>query len=192
MLELMLYPSKILSQRAEEVPAEELTGDALTKLQELIVDMRDTMLHYGGMGLAANQVGVLKRIVVLQLPSDATLLALINPVITACSMELRTDPEGCLSFPGVMVPMERSARITVTFVDETGTLQEALHFEGLAAVAIQHEVDHLDGKTMVSDLSPLKRRFALKKLQKLKKRFSLTNSIPAPVAPPTAPAADAA
>lgn len=172
MLELKLYPDKILSERAVEYTDEELTGASLAEVEKLAIDMRETMLAFGGMGLAGNQVGVAKRIIVLAIPGADDLAVLINPVITDRSEETDSFQEGCLSFPGALVSVERPVRITVQFRDVSGAHQERT-LDGLAAVGVQHELDHLDGVLMINRVSPLKRRFALKKLAKLKKRLAL-------------------
>jgi peptide deformylase len=137
-------------------------------LRELAADMRETMKAYHGVGLAANQIGVLQRILVVDVPLDDDTRAqhvLVNPVIFQRSGS-ETGEEGCLSIPGIYEDVPRSARLKVRALDEHGQAFE-LEAEGYLARAIQHEVDHLDGVLFIDRLSPLKRQFLRRSLEAL-------------------------
>ena len=167
-LEIVEVPDPILYERAREV--EELTDD----LRQLISDLADTRYAAPGVGLAAPQVGVGLRIIVADLDTEQEevpgsdeevqdrreLYALVNPEIVeregACTFE-----EGCLSVPDYTVEIERTNRIVVQGLDHDGEPIE-LEAIGFPAVVLQHEIDHLDGKTLVDRMSPLKRRLYLK------------------------------
>ena len=138
------------------------------EVRKLIADMAETMYEAPGIGLAATQVDVHKRIVVIDVSEDKSgLMALINPVILERDGE-QVHEEGCLSVPGIYEKVTRAERVKVRALNEKG---EPFEFEadGLLAVCVQHEIDHLDGKLFIDYLSPLKRDRALKKLEKLRK-----------------------
>jgi peptide deformylase len=129
-------------------------------VRALIADMRETMKAYTGVGLAANQVGVLQRVLVVDVPLDderRAAMALVNPVIVARSGS-ETGEEGCLSIPGIFEDVTRALQIKVRGLDERGQ-PLAFDAEGYLARALQHEVDHLDGVLFVDRLSLLKRQF---------------------------------
>ena len=124
-------------------------------IRRLIDDMAETMYEAPGIGLAATQVDVHRRVVVIDVSEERTeLLALVNPVIVARSGE-QVCEEGCLSVPGVYDKVSRAERVTVEALDRQGK-PFSLDAEGLLAVCIQHEIDHLDGKVFVEYLSLLK------------------------------------
>ena len=156
------YPHPVLKQRCAEVT----TFDA--ELGRLLDDMRDTMADAEGLGLAANQVAVSKRIFTMLVPApdadevDETteVLELVNPRIMAKRGEIRFE-EGCLSFPGLSESVLRAAEVEVVFQDRSGA-EHRRALSGVAAVCVQHELDHLDGVTFLDLLSPLKRRLALR------------------------------
>jgi len=157
-----IYGDPVLRQKAVEV----VGFDEV--LQRLAADLRDTMRAYRGVGLAANQVGVLQRIAVVEVPVDDETQAqwtLVNPIIVARSGS-EVGEEGCLSIPGIYEDVARSFGITVRALDETGAPFE-LEAEGYAARAIQHEIDHLDGVLFIDRLSPLKRQFLRRPLEAL-------------------------
>lgn len=134
-------------------------------LRALIDDMFETMYAAPGIGLAATQVNVHKRLLVLDVSSDKSEpLVLINPEILEKDGVIASD-EGCLSVPGYYEEVERAEHIRVRFLDRQGVAQE-MEAEGLLAVCIQHEIDHLDGKLFVDYLSEAKRQRIRKKLQK--------------------------
>ncbi len=150
--------SRALRMRARKV--EEITPD----IRRLVDDLFDTMRSAGGVGLAANQVGMLARVLVVEVPrSDRKIAyALINPKIVESSPETETEVEGCLSVPGLEEPVTRPARVEVQALTPEGD-SISLKAEGLLARALQHEVDHLDGVLFFDRMSPLKRSLALKR-----------------------------
>ena len=140
-------------------------------LRALISDMFETMYAAPGIGLAATQVNVHKRLLVLDVSTDnSEPLALINPEILEKDGVIASD-EGCLSVPGYYEEVERAEHIRVRFLDRQGVAQE-MEAEGLLAVCIQHEIDHLDGKLFVDYLSEAKRQRIRKKLQKERRHQS--------------------
>lgn len=151
---ILSYPDKRLRVPGKDV---EVFDD---DLRALIDDMAETMYAAPGVGLAAPQIGVSKRLFIVDVataddePSD--LRVFINPEIVALEGET-TFNEGCLSFPGATEEIDRAARVTVRALDQEGNPFE-LDADGLLAIAIQHENDHLDGKLMIDHLSILRRR----------------------------------
>jgi peptide deformylase len=134
-------------------------------VRRLIADMAETMYEAPGIGLAATQVDVHKRIVVIDVSEDKSrLLALINPRLENCQGQQEGE-EGCLSVPGIYEKVERAERVTVHYQDADGA-QRTLVAEGLLAVCIQHEIDHLNGKVFVDHLSQLKQTRIRNKLAK--------------------------
>lgn len=128
------------------------------KLKKFLKEMAETMLEKDGVGLAAPQVGVNERIVVLNFRIDKKkwqTIALVNPEILDASVATICEEEGCLSLPGILGEVERYATATVKFADETGA-QRILELEGLNARAIQHEIDHLDGILFVDRAKKIK------------------------------------
>ena len=139
-------------------------------VRQLVADMFETMYAAPGIGLAATQVNVHKRLLVADVSeTHDEPLCLINPVITASSGTEQMD-EGCLSVPGVFETVERAEYIEVSGLDENGA-PVSLEVDGLLAVCIQHEIDHLDGKLFVDYLSQLKRSRIRKKLSKPHKQI---------------------
>jgi peptide deformylase len=140
-------------------------------IAKLMDDMLDTMYLAPGVGLAAPQVGVTKRVLVVDVaPKDAPRdpIRMANPEIVWQSEELAVYEEGCLSLPEQYADVERPARIRVRYLDEKSEMQER-EADGLLATCIQHEMDHLDGIIFVDHLSALKRKMILRKLAKQKK-----------------------
>ena len=159
LLPILRYPDPRLHTRA--APVREV-NDAIRKL---IADMAETMYEAPGIGLAATQVDVHKRVVVIDVSEDKSgLLALINPEIIARSGE-QVCEEGCLSVPGIYDKVSRSEKVTVRALNQKGESFD-LDAEGLLAVCIQHEIDHLDGKVFVEYLSQLKQTRIKGKLAK--------------------------
>ncbi len=145
-MELLHHPSPVLKGRAREVDP-----GADTALRDLVRAMAETMYDENGVGLAAPQVGVDKRVIVFDV--DDRLAALCNPVITDFSVETEVDDEGCLSVPGITVPVERSLRV----VCDGHTLEGrdiTIEAEGLLARVLQHEIDHLDGVLILDRCPP--------------------------------------
>lgn len=152
----------VLRQKA--VPVAEISDD----VRRLIEDMFDTMYAEEGVGLAAPQVGVGQRVIVID-PHEADVapFALVNPEITASSPELERGEEGCLSIPGLREVVERSAWVRVEGINRDGE-RVVMEAEGLLARILQHEVDHLDGVLFVDRVSPIKRKLLLNKWQKVR------------------------
>jgi peptide deformylase len=149
-----LYGDPVLRQKALPVAGVDDT------VRELIADMRETMHAYHGVGLAGNQVGVLQRVLVVDVPVDEETrvrLALVNPVIDR-KLGSEDGEEGCLSIPGLFEQVRRARSVRVRALDEHGRPLE-FTAEGYLARALQHEVDHLDGILFVDRLSLLKRQF---------------------------------
>ncbi len=167
-LKILEFPDPRLRTKASSV---EVVDD---DLRALIADMFETMYAAPGIGLAATQVDVHRRLLVLDVsPDNDAPLALINPVILEKDGAVVTD-EGCLSVPGFYEEVERAEHIKVRFLDRDGVEVE-LESEGLQAVCIQHEIDHLDGKLFVDYISEAKRQRIRKKL--LKERRQLTADV---------------
>ena len=139
--------------------------------RQLMDDMLETMYDAPGIGLAAPQVGVLKRVIVLDIDREDTKtgpLFMANPEIVEASDEDATYEEGCLSVPEHYSDVVRPARVTVRYLDRDGQKQE-LACEGLLATCVQHEIDHLDGILFIDHISALKRNMILRKLLKARK-----------------------
>ncbi len=140
---IVLYGDPVLKREA--VPVKNIDEN----IQKLIKDLKDTIKVEGGIGLASNQIGVLKRVIVLNEvisegdKKESIIFPLINPEIIRKSGEQRGD-EGCLSFPGLYLPITRAEKVIVTYMDENGKSVER-EFTDLLARAIQHELDHLNG-----------------------------------------------
>jgi peptide deformylase len=161
-LPIITLPDPLLRQVSEAV---ERVDDALRKLAD---DMLETMYAAPGLGLAAVQVGKPIRLVVLDTAKDEEppqALVLVNPEIVRLGSEMREHEEGCLSIPDVRVDIERPASVVVRFIDREGKSQE-LAAEGLLATAVQHEIDHLNGKLIIDFLSRLKRDIIVRKFKK--------------------------
>ncbi len=157
-----IFGDPVLREKAHEI---ERVDDAL---RALIEDMRATMKAYNGVGLAANQVGVPQRLLVVDVPGEEgerLSHALVNPVVKR-RVGTQSAEEGCLSIPGIWEEVTRSERIVVQALDEHGRGIE-LDAEGYLARAIQHEIDHLDGVLFVDRLSGLKRQFLRRSLDAL-------------------------
>lgn len=140
------YGDEILKKKSKEV---EVIDE---KLQTLIDDMIDTMHKYNGVGLAAVQVGILKRLLVIDLYDDNGPIAMINPVIIKEKGEQEVE-EGCLSFPNQFAKIVRPAEVTVEFTDRSGK-KVKLNAKELLAQAICHEIDHLDGELFIDKIIP--------------------------------------
>lgn len=143
-----------------------------TSLKALAEDMLETMYHAPGIGLAAPQIGVLSRMLVMDCEKEdgATPkpMVLINPQIVWSSEEKNVYEEGCLSIPEIYNDIERPSEVEVTWTNLDGEGQSA-RFDGLWATCVQHEIDHLDGKLFIDYLKPLKRQMITRKMQKLKR-----------------------
>lgn len=160
-LNILEFPDKRLRTVAKEVEAVD------ERIQTLVKDMFDTMYDAQGIGLAASQVDVHERVIVMDLSEDSSEpLVFINPKITPLTEELFGYQEGCLSVPGFYEEVTRPARVKIEALNEQGEAFE-LDAEGLLAVCIQHECDHLAGKLFVDYLSNLKRDRIQRKLEKI-------------------------
>jgi len=151
------YPDPVLRMQAK--PVETFDDD----LRRLVERMSALMVDARGVGLAATQVGILQRLFVFS-PEEDEVKVVVNPTITRRSDEVEMDDEGCLSLQGVLVPVERSLEVRVEGKDERGK-DVAYDVEGFAARAVQHEVDHLEGKLMIDRTTPEARREALATLR---------------------------
>lgn len=161
-LDILEFPDERLRTRAK--PVEEVTDE----IRQLVDDMFETMYAAPGIGLAATQVNVHQRVVVIDISREKDQpLCLINPVIVAKD-GIEQHEEGCLSVPGIYETVERADHIKVEALNRDGE-KFVLETGDLLAVCIQHELDHLEGKLFVDYLSPLKRNRIKKKLEKQKK-----------------------
>ena len=159
---ILTLPDPMLRQQS--APVERVDEE----LRQLAADMLETMYAAPGVGLAAVQVGVPRRLIVLDTAKDGDPpcpLVLVNPEIVSLGTELRQHEEGCLSIPDVRIDIERPGSLKVRFTDLDGKRQE-LEAEGLLATAIQHEIDHLNGKLIIDFLSRLKRDIIVRKFKK--------------------------
>lgn len=166
-LPIVIAPDPRLKTKSE--PVEKIDDD----VREFVGHLFDTMYAERGIGLAAVQVGVLKRILVADVtwrdeegPGEQHVL--INPEIMEDTGDVQVYKEGCLSFPDQFAEVERPKGVRVRYLDLSGKQQEQT-FDGLLAICIQHEIDHLNGITFVDHISSLKRDMILRKLTKLKK-----------------------
>ena len=165
LLDILEFPDARLRTKAKAVQ------DVDGRIAQLADDMLETMYAAPGIGLAASQVNVHKRLIVIDVSEDkSSPLVLINPEIVAREGEIETN-EGCLSIPGFYEPVDRFLAITVEAVDREGN-PFSIDAEELLAVCIQHEMDHLEGKLFVDYLSSTKRQMIRKTLLKLQKQGS--------------------
>jgi peptide deformylase len=159
LLDILIYPDPRLHAKALQVE------QVNSRIQKLIEDMAETMYEAPGIGLAAPQVNVFERIIVIDISdSSDSLLTMVNPEIINKTGNTEQE-EGCLSVPGIYAQVSRDEKIRVRALDKTGK-QFELDAEGLLAVCIQHEIDHLDGKVFVDYLSRLKQDRIKKKMLK--------------------------
>ncbi len=161
-LPIIILPAPLL--RAKSAPIERVDDD----VRRLAADMLETMYAAPGIGLAAIQVGVPRRLLVLDVSEkedEQNPLVMINPEIVKLGDELVPYEEGCLSIPDVRVEIERPSSLTVRFIDREGR-QQQLDADGLLATAVQHEMDHLDGRLIIDFLSRLKRDMIVRRFKK--------------------------
>ncbi|KKJ77878.1 peptide deformylase [Kiloniella litopenaei] len=162
-LDIVIAPDPVLKTVCE--PVKEVNDE----IRELLKNMLETMYKAPGIGLAACQVGVTKRVIVVDVSDDKEEnqpYCMVNPEITWESDEYSVYQEGCLSLPEQYADVERPAAIKLRYLDETGK-QIELEADGLLATCIQHEIDHLDGVLFVDHISKLKRGMIMKKLKKV-------------------------
>ncbi len=163
-LDILHFPDKRLRTKAQKI------SNIDDNLRTIISDMFETMYDAPGIGLAATQVNVHQRLMVIDVSEENDQpLCFINPIITH-KEGIELMQEGCLSVPGFYEDIERAEAITVKALDKQGEEFE-LTTDGLLAVCIQHEIDHLDGKLFVDYLSPLKRNRIRKKLERMEKEL---------------------
>ena len=166
-LEILVAPDVRLKTRADEVV--EVNDNIRTKLS----DMVETMYEFNGVGLAATQVGIMQRLIVMDCANTeegetSRLVKFVNPEIIEMSDETNDIQEGCLSVPGFYETLNRPDRCKVKYLDENG-VEQISEYEGLESVCIQHEIEHLNGDLFIDSMSKLRRDRITKKLQKLKK-----------------------
>lgn len=165
MLEIITAPSPIFRQKAQNV---EVFDSAL---EELAADMLETMYENRGLGIAANMVGRLESIIVVDIQADGTRnpLIAVNPEIAETADEMSSNEEASLSFPGISAEITRPSAIKLCYQDVKGEAH-TLKAEGWLAIVIQHEMDYLQGKTYLDHLSKVKKDRLLKKMQKYLKQ----------------------
>lgn len=163
---ILIHPDPRLKKTC--VPVADLSD----KLRILADDMLETMYAAPGIGLAAPQIGIMQRLIVLDCEkeegSSGKPLVMFNPEILASSEETNVYEEGCLSIPEQFAEVTRPKVVDVRWVDRDGNEQSET-FDGLWATCVQHEIDHLDGKLFIDYLKPLKRQMITRKMQKLKR-----------------------
>ncbi|MBK7861093.1 MAG: peptide deformylase [Archangiaceae bacterium] len=161
--EILVWPHPTLKKKAEKVA---VVDDSI---RALIKDMFDSMYEADGVGLAAPQIGALKRVIVLDTrprQPESKPIAMVNPEIIMLEGKT-TYTEGCLSVPGEAEDVDRAAFATVKYLDEQGA-EQVLRCDALLAIAVQHETDHLDGTMFVDHISVLKRELIRKRMKRLK------------------------
>ncbi len=163
--EIITVPNEILKKISDPI---EKVG---VNEKKLIDNLFDTMYNSNGIGLAAVQVGILKRVLVVDVSNKDEKnqpIVLINPVIKNLSGEKSIYEEGCLSIPETFIEIERPKTCEVEYINEKGE-KKNLKCDGLLSTCIQHEINHLDGKLIIDHLSKLKKDFIIKKISKIKK-----------------------
>ncbi|MEM9756880.1 MAG: peptide deformylase [Pseudomonadota bacterium] len=163
---ILIHPDPRLQKPAAPI------DDVSDELRKLADDMLETMYAAPGIGLAAPQVGVSSRVIVLDCVKEEGAaprpMQMFNPEIVASSDDKAVYEEGCLSIPDIYADVERPTEATVRWIDSYGKAQQQT-FDGLWATCVQHEIDHLDGKLFIDYLGPVKRRLITRKMVKLKK-----------------------
>ncbi|PVA06357.1 peptide deformylase [Thalassorhabdomicrobium marinisediminis] len=166
---ILIHPDPRLKAKAD--PVAEFDRD----LAALADDMLETMYDAPGIGLAAPQLGILKRVLVMDCVKEENAtpepMVLINPTVIEASEDLNVYEEGCLSIPEQYAEVERPAVVKVEWTDLAGK-QVQQEFDGLWATCVQHEIDHLNGKLFIDYLKPLKRQMITRKMQKLKRELA--------------------
>lgn len=176
LLKLLCYPDVSLRAKCEPVDI-----DKLKEMASFIAELTRALYAYDGLAIAAPQVGASTRIIVVDLRIGGTQsaspplpLVMVNPEILSNSEEQLIEQEGCLSFPGVFVPIARHKSVTVSFVGQDGKPVGSMTFNGMQARAIQHELEHLDGRTLEDHIdeipSRLRRGMLWRKLLKVARR----------------------
>ena len=163
--DIITVPNEILKKISE--PIENIGIEE----KKLINDLFETMYHSNGIGLAAVQVGILKRILVIDVSTQEEPrkpMSFINPVIRKISEETSIYEEGCLSIPETFIEIERPKVCEIEYIDLNGK-KNLMKCDGLLSTCLQHEINHLDGKLIIDHLSKLKRDLIVKKISKVKK-----------------------
>lgn len=161
-MKLVLDPDPILKQRAEDW---DFNTD--TNAEQVEAEMIQLMKTFNGIGLAGNQVGLLKRVFTIKLKDSAEPFAVFNPVVTSESEELQDNEEGCLSFPNLWLGVKRPKQIEATYLDKTGK-ECTITLTGIDARCFLHELDHLNGTVFTEKVSQMKLMLARKKQRKHK------------------------
>ena len=168
---IILHPDPRLKKLCDPV------ADISDELRVLADDMLETMYKAPGIGLAAPQVGVLRRLIVLDCEkADGVApkpMIMFNPHVVAVSDEQNTYEEGCLSIPEQYADVTRPSEVQVAWLDRDGNAQQD-GFDGLWATCVQHEIDHLEGKLFIDYLKPLKRQMITRRMQKIKREMART------------------
>ena len=165
--QILVLPDPLLRKISEPIL------EVNSEIKKLMDDMLETMYAAPGIGLAAVQIGVLKRVIVIDLSKEGEKknpLFIVNPKITFKSKEFFSYEEGCLSIPNQFAEVKRPNSCKVSFLDYDG-IQKEIHAEGLLATCIQHEIDHLNGILFIDHLSKLKKDLIMKKTKKQKKEI---------------------
>ncbi|HGG04940.1 MAG TPA: peptide deformylase [Aliiroseovarius sp.] len=166
---ILIHPDPRLKKVAKAVP------DLSDELRVLADDMLETMYDAPGIGLAAPQLGILQRLIVLDCVKEEGAAPrptiMFNPEIIAASDDLNTYEEGCLSIPEQYADVTRPAEVTARWIDRDGN-EQTQDFGGLWATCVQHEIDHLQGKLFIDYLKPLKRQMITRKMVKLKRELA--------------------
>ncbi|CUH53939.1 peptide deformylase [Shimia marina] len=164
---ILIHPDPRLKKICASVP--DLNDD----LRRLADDMLETMYDAPGIGLAAPQVGVLERLIVMDCVKEGTPepMVMFNPEVLSSSEDLNVYEEGCLSIPEQFAEVTRPAEVRVGWIDQDGNPQER-DFDGLWATCVQHEIDHLNGKLFIDYLGPMKRQMITRKSQKMKRELA--------------------
>ena len=162
--DILIHPDPRLKKPCDPI------AEVTVEISKLAADMLETMYEAPGIGLAAPQVGVMKRLIVMDCIKQGTPepMALLNPEVIWSSEDQSSYEEGCLSIPDQYAEVKRPAEVQVRWTDLEGAVQER-HFTGLWATCVQHEIDHLDGKIFIDYLGPLKRQMITRKMEKLKR-----------------------
>jgi len=167
--DILIHPDPRLKKVCS--PVSDISDD----LRKLADDMLESMYDAPGIGLAAPQVGVLSRLIVLDCVKDEGAsprpLVMFNPEVVESSDETNTYEEGCLSIPDQYGDVTRPKEVEVNWLDQNGNLRSET-FDGLWATCVQHEIDHLNGKLFIDYLSPMKRQMITRKMQKLKREMA--------------------
>jgi peptide deformylase len=161
---VVLYPDPLLKQRSVEV------GEVTDEIRDLAKDLEDTMADQKGIGISAPQVGVLKRVIVVNCVCSSSHpprpVAMVDPVVRHAGPPNEKLAEGCLSFPGVFEQVERATVVELEYTDIHGDRRQGI-FTGIEARCVLHEIDHLDGRLFIERMSPVRREMVRKQLRRL-------------------------